>query len=485
MKLNILFCASEVTPFAKTGGLADVAAALPKHLAKHGHNVSVVMPRYYQIDKKDLELVATDIMVDMGPLGPHWFAAYKTKWEGFDLYFIDYELYFGRKHLYTDEHGYSYTDNDRRFIFFSKAAFELARTIGYRPDIVHANDWHTAAMSILLNTALRNDSFYHNTASIFTIHNLQHQGIFDRSAFDYLGIDSMHFNPLEMEALGALNLLKGAIYHADKITTVSKKYAQEIQTPEFGFGLHDHIRAHAYKLVGILNGVDYDEWNPKTDRYIAKNYDIDDLSGKRVCKEDLQRTFDLEVRSDLPVIGYVGRFAQQKGIELIAQAIENMVHLDAQYVFLGSGEKWAEGFFSDLANKYPQVGCYVGYSNELSHKIEAGSDLFLMPSIFEPCGLNQIYSLRYGTLPIVRAVGGLDDTIENYDPVSKSGDGFKFYDATKEALAGTVKWAVDTWLYDKEGIDKMIHTAMSRRFDWQKSAKEYEKVYCDALEIKL
>ena len=485
MKLNILFCASEMTPFAKTGGLADVVAALPKHLAKLGHTLKVVLPRYYQIDKATLKPSLSGLSVDMGPLGPHHFAAFKKDLEGFEVYFIDYELYFGRKNLYTDENGFGYPDNDRRFIFFSKAAMELARALNFRPDILHANDWHTAAQPILLNTALRHDPFWSQTASIFTIHNLEHQGVFNPRAFEYLGIDRSHFNPFEMEALGALNLLKGAVYHADKITTVSKRYAKEIQTPEFGFGLHEHIKAHSYKLIGILNGVDYEEWNPKTDPYIAQNYDLEDLSGKRVCTTDLQKKMGLPKRSDIPLIGFVGRFARQKGIELIAQGIHEMVHLPLQFVFLGSGEKWAEKFFSDLAKKYENIAAYIGYSNPLAHQIEAGSDLFLMPSIFEPCGLNQIYSLRYGTLPIVRAVGGLDDTIENYDPQSKSGDGFKFYDATKDALVGTVRWAVDTWLHDKEGINKMIRYAMTRRFDWDRSAKEYTKVYCDALKSKV
>ncbi len=483
MRLNILFCASEMTPFAKTGGLADVAAALPKHLARLGHKVMVVLPRYYIIDKSKLTFVKGNIGVDMGPLGTLWAGAFKSEYEGIEVYFIDYERYFGRANLYTDDNGFSYPDNDQRFIFFSKAALELARSIGFVPDIVHANDWHTAAQPILLNTKLRSDPYFARTASVYTIHNLQHQGVFSKEAFAYLGIEAKHFNPLEMEALGALNLMKGAIYHADKITTVSKKYAQEIQTPEFGFGLDAHIKAHAYKLYGILNGVDYEEWNPATDPYIAQNYDVEDLSGKKVCKRDLQRIFGLEERQDIPLIGYVGRFAQQKGIELIAGALHDMAHLGVQMVFLGSGEKWAEGFFSDVASYYPNIGTYIGYSNELAHKIEAGSDLFLMPSIFEPCGLNQIYSLRYGTLPIVRAVGGLDDTIENFDPLTKSGDGFKFYDATKEALFGTVKWAVDTWMGDKEGVAAMIDTAMRQRFSWERSAKEYEKVYCDALEV--
>jgi starch synthase len=482
--MKILFCASEMTPFAKTGGLADVAAALPKYLAKAGHEVMVVLPRYYAIDRSSLEFALGNLGVPMGPLGTLWAGAYRTKHEGLNVYFIDYEEYFGRSDLYSDENGFAYPDNDRRFIFFSRAALELARELGFRPDIVHANDWHTAPQPIWLNTLLRRDPFFEETASVFTIHNLQHQGIFDRSALDYLQLGEEHFNPFELEALGALNLLKGAVYHADKLTTVSPKYAQEIQTPEFGFGLQDHIRAHAYKLTGILNGVDYDEWNPAHDPYLPVNYDWGAMEDKAVCKRELQREMGLEERPDLPLIGFVGRFAEQKGIELISAAMPHLLHLPAQWVFLGSGEKWAEGFFADLAERYVQVAAYIGYSNPLSHRIEAGADLFLMPSLFEPCGLNQIYSLRYGTLPIVRAVGGLDDTIENYDPATGHGNGFKFYDPTKEALEGTVRWAVETWLYDKEAIARMQEYAMSLRFSWERSAREYEEVYLSALECK-
>ncbi len=473
--MKILFCASEMVPFVKTGGLADVAGALPKALAKLGHEVKVVLPRYYAIDRSALEHIPGPLGVEMGPLGTLWAGVFKTTLENVEVYFIDYERYFGRNGLYADERGFSYEDNDQRFIFFSKAVLNLAKKIGFQPDILHANDWHTAAVPILHN--IQNDPHFAKSASLFTIHNLQHQGIFDRHAFSYLQIGWEHFNPLEMEAMGALNLLKGAVFHADAITTVSPTYAKEIQTPQFGFGLHDHIRAHSYKLFGILNGVDYEEWNPATDPYIAKNYDLEDMEGKASCKADLQRAFHLEENPHIPLVGFVGRLAEQKGISLIAQTIEGLLHLPAQYVLLGAGEKWAEGFFSDIAARYPNFSCYIGYSNELAHKIEAGSDLFLMPSLFEPCGLNQIYSLRYGTLPIVHAVGGLEDTIVNFDPQSKAGDGFKFYDPSAHALYHTTKWAVDTWIHDKEGIAKMQRFAMSQRFSWQRSAKAYEDLY--------
>ncbi len=483
--LKILFTASEVVPFAKTGGLADVAGALPKALAKLGHEVVVVMPRYYAIDKGGLEHVPGPLGVPMGPMGELWAGVYKDELPGshVPIYFIDYEAFYGRSGLYADEQGFSYSDNDNRFAFLSKAAFRLCEKIGFKPDVIHAHDWHTAAQP-----ALAHSRFYegfHDAATVLTIHNLQHQGIFFKGLIDVLEIGWERFDPHRFEAMDGVNLLKGGIAEADVVTTVSRKYAQEIQTPAFGFGLHDHIRAHAHKLYGILNGVDYDEWNPAIDPLIAQNYDIDDMRGKGVCKADLQRHFGLPMDESVPLIGFVGRFAEQKGIGLIAQAIEGLLHLGTQIVMLGTGEKWAEGFFSDIAGRYSdRFACHVGYSNALAHKIEAGSDLFLMPSLFEPCGLNQIYSLRYGTLPIVRATGGLDDTIVNFDPASRAGNGFKFHDATADALYHTVKWAVDTWRYDPNSFERMRKNAMQARFDWAHAAAQYEDLYYHALYAK-
>ena len=472
--MNIIFTAAECAPFAKTGGLGDVAAALPKALKKLGHNVKVVIPRYYKIDKNSLEHIPGELIVPMGSLGTLKAGVFKSKIPNSDveIYFIDYEDFFGRNGLYTDESGYSYQDNDIRFAFLSVATFELCKMLGFNPDIFHANDWHTAAVPVLLKTRYKE----FNAKSVLTIHNLQHQGLFDKRVMDILQIPWNHFNPYELEALGGVNLLKGGITFADAVTTVSKKYALEIQTPEFGFGLEGHIRAHSYKLYGILNGVDYDEWNPACDKYIAKNYDIGWMEGKKECKKELLEKFGL-CGEEKALIGFVGRFAWQKGIELIAGAMEGLLHLDANYVFLGTGEKWAEGFFSDVSSRYSSFRVYVGFSNELAHKIEAGADMFLMPSIFEPCGLNQIYSLRYGTPPIVRATGGLDDTVENYDPFSKKGTGFKFWEASRDALYNTVKWAVDVFYNDKEGFKNIVNEGMRKRFSWERAAKEYLKVY--------
>ena len=482
--LNILFTASEVVPFAKTGGLADVAGALPKALRALGHNVVVVMPRYYSIDKSKLEHIIGPLGVPMGPMGELWAGVYKDYLPGSEvpIYFIDYEQFYGRSGLYADEHGFSYPDNDNRFVFLSKAAFQLCKKIEFKPDIIHAHDWHTAAQPVLKNTRYGFDDYFKDAATVLTIHNLQHQGYFFKGVMDVMEVGWEHFNPLELESMDGVNILKGGIAHADAVTTVSRKYAHEIQTPEFGFGLEGHIAAHSHKLYGILNGVDYDEWSPVIDPYIAKRYDLDDMSGKAVCKADMQERFNLPVWDDVPLIGFVGRFAEQKGIGLIAGIIEGLMHLNVQMVMLGTGEKWAEGFFSDVAGKYPdRFACYIGYSNELAHVIEAGSDLFLMPSLFEPCGLNQIYSLRYGTLPIVRATGGLDDTIQNYDPAEKTGNGFKFEWATNDALYHTVKWAADTYRYDKDAYTIMQRTAMQARFDWESAAEKYEDLYYHTL----
>ncbi len=476
--MKILFVASEVVPFAKTGGLADVSGALPKALSKLGDEVKVIMPRYYTIDKETLEFLPISLEVDMGSMGKLWAGVYRAylPHSKVEIYFIDYELFYGRSSLYVDENGHGYEDNGIRFAFLSKASLALSKVLDFKPDVIHANDWHSAAIPIMLKTI--NDPFYNSTKSLLTIHNLQFQGLFDKSLMDILGIDYRYFKADILEALGGINLLKGGIYFADAITTVSKKYAKEIQTKEFGFGLEDHIKAHSYKLIGILNGVDYDEWSPNNDRYIAKKYDIENLEDKIYSKRDLQDIFGLEQKDKVALIGIVSRFAEQKGIGLIASILSKMIDLPLEFVVLGSGEKWAEKFFQDNASYHKgKMGCFIGYNEELAHKIEAGCDMFLMPSLFEPCGLNQIYSLRYGTLPIVRATGGLDDTIVNYDPKNHIGNGFKFYDATPDALYNTIKWAVETFYHKKEDFISMQKRAMRERFTWERSAKEYQKVY--------
>jgi len=488
-KLHILLAASEVVPFAKSGGLADVSGALPKALRALGHDVRVVMPRYYIVDREKYGLKALEgsLGVPMGSMGEAWAAVYEGVLPGSDvpIYFIEHEGFFGRKGLY-DEDGQGYDDNDNRFIFFSKAVMQLAKKLHFKPDVIHANDWHTSAIPVLLNTTYAFDPDFQNTGSLLTIHNLQHQGKFYKGAMDVLGVGWEHFNADELEEFEGINLLKGGIIHADAINAVSRKYAQEIRTPEFGWGLDRLIDAKAYKLYGILNGIDYDEWSPAVDSFIPETFDIDDLSGKALCKTALQKEFDLPQRNEVPLIGLVGRLVEQKGITLLAAAMDALMQMEIQIVLLGTGEKWAEHFFSELTTKYPEkFACYIGYRNDIAHKIEAGSDMFLMPSLFEPCGLNQIYSLRYGTLPIVHATGGLDDTIENYDKVHESGTGFKFYNATPEALIGTVEWAVDTWYQDRPGFKQLQHNAMLKRFNWDVAAHAYEDLYRHIMQGRL
>lgn len=481
--MNILYVASEVAGYAKSGGLADVASALPKALKKLGHNIKVVMPRYYGIDKRKLTSLGK-MVVQMGTLGEFWSEVFIGDMDGVEIYFIDYELYFGRANLYTDEYGISYQDNGERFIFLSKASFEVAKMINFKVDIIHANDWHTAIMPLLLKAKYQYEKNFKNSSTVLTIHNMQHQGKFDNKLIDISEVGWESFTPNNLEEFGDINLLKSGITQSDIINTVSPTYAKEIITSEFGCGLDSYLREREL-LFGVLNGVDYSEWNPEKDKYIAKNYTLETIEDKRICKEDLQKLFKLPQKPKIPIIGFVGRLVTQKGIQLISQSIWELLELDIQMIILGSGEKRAEKFFNDITKKYPEkIASHIGYSDELAHKIEAGSDMFLMPSLFEPCGLNQIYSLAYGTLPIVRAVGGLDDTIRNFDKYNKNPNGFKFYNATKDALVGTVKWAVDIYYNDKKSFKMLIENGMKDKFNWEESAKKYEKLYQLAIDKK-
>ncbi len=489
-KLNVLIVASEVFPFAKTGGLADVIGALPKELEKMGHDVRVVMPRYYSIDKDKLGLKYLDhpLGTPMGIVGEVWCGVYEGKLPNtnISIYFLEHDDYFGRAGIYNDENGSGFLDNDNRFVFLSKASLQLSKMLNFKPDVVHVNDWQTAAIPTFLNTTYRHDPMLGEAASLLTIHNMQHQGNFYPGLMDVLDIGWEHFNFLSLERDDQVNLLKGGIYHSTLINTVSEGYAKEIQTGEHGWGLEGVVRERSNDLYGIVNGIDYDEWNPETDKYLAANYSHNDLSGKAKCKQDLQEIFGLPIDPNVPVIGMVSRLAKQKGIDILAEAIYGLLDFDIQIIMLGTGEVWSHFYFGKAAHYFPRkMGCYVGYNNELAHKIEAGSDFFLMPSRFEPCGLNQIYSLRYGTLPIVRATGGLNDTIENYNEETEEGTGFKFNDMSAHALYNTVGWATYTYYNRKNTMNKLIQQAMSKRFTWEDSAKKYENLYYRSVEKRL
>lgn len=481
--LNVLFVASECTPFAKTGGLGDVVGVLPKYLKRMGYNVKVVIPRYYSIDKNCLDKLPDPLGVPMGIIGELWCGVYRTTLPNSDveIFFIDYENFFGRKDLYNYEDGTGYIDNDNRFIFLSKASLQLSKRLNFRPDIIHINDWHTSMIPHMLKTYYKNDEHFSDTKVVLTIHNMQYQGVFYSGCMDVLGSWEYYF---DYEFNGKVNFLKGGIYLSDMITTVSEGYAREIQTPEFAYGLEGVVRDRSSNFFGILNGVDYDEWDPETDKFIPKNYSINDLSGKNVCKLELQRRFGLPER-DVPIFGVISRLVHQKGIDILAEAIYKILSLDIQFVLLGNGEPWAHFFFGKIAYDNPdKFGCFIGYDNKLAHLIEAGSDFFVMPSRFEPCGLNQMYSLKYGTPPIVHAVGGLNDTVDNFDEVSGSGTGFKFYGLNAQNLFNTIGWATYSYYNLKSNLEKLRRNGMEKYFTWDDAAKKYIDVYRMAKGIK-
>ena len=487
--LNILMVAAEAAPFAKEGGLGDVVGSLPKFLSGKGHDVRVVMPRYNRIDrtKYNLTPVGGPLGVPMGGIGELWCAVFQGTFPGTDVpvYFIEYEHFFRRSGIYNSEGGEAFPDNDQRFIFLSRASLQLCRMLDFKPDVISVHDWHTAPIPLFLNTVCRDDPFFDGTATVLTIHNMQHQGVFHRRVMDILGVGYEHFTVDELEFFGNVNLLKGGIVHASLLSTVSPTYAAEIQAPEFGYGLEGVVKNRQSDLFGILNGVDYSEWNPATDPFIAAHYSENDPSGKVLCKKDLQQVFGLADEPDVPVIGVVSRLVKQKGIDILAGAIHRLLGFDVQFVLLGAGEWWAHFFFGDLPRLFPgRFGCHIGYSDMLAHKIEAGADFFLMPSRFEPCGMNQMFSLRYGTLPIVSSTGGLNDTVENFNEETLAGTGFKFHDLTPNAIVNTVKWAVRTYHEKKEVMEILITRAMRMRFTWEDAAEQYEKLFRIAVELR-
>jgi len=462
---------SEAAPLAKTGGLADVVGALPTALSAFGDDVAVVIPRYESISLKGARRVWDPLPVFLGP------ARYDTSLylapEEYPLYLVDCPPLFQRKGFYG-ETGMDYVDNHIRFAVFARAALAVARFL-FRTEIFHCHDWQAGLLPVYLRSTFASDPTFLGVRTLFTIHNLGYHGLFPKTALGEVALDPGVYRPDGVEFFGRVSYIKGGISFADALNTVSPTYAREIQTPEYGFGLDGALRARGNVLTGILNGADYREWNPETDPYLPARYSAADLSGKRVCKEQLLAEFGLPGSAvDAPLLGIVSRFTRQKGTDLIAEIAQEIMAEGFCLVALGAGEPEYEEFFESMAAEYPgRIGVRIGFDHALAHRIEGGADIFLMPSRYEPCGLNQIYSLRYGTVPVVRATGGLDDTIED-------GTGFKFGEYAGPALVSALL-AAGTAFANQDGWKAMMLRGMEKDFSWTRSAAAYSVLYRELL----
>ena len=480
--MKIVFAASECVPFAKTGGLADVVGALGPELVKLGHEVTVYLPLYARVRQHipgELKYAVRSITIPFQHYNRFAGIVDGGKREGVQFYFVDCPEMFSRPELYGTRDG-DYPDNAERFGLYCRAVLEATKQLGV-PDVFHIHDWQAAPVAIYLRTVYASDPVLRKAAVVLTIHNAAYQGKFPPRTTEQLLLPWEIFTMDKVEQFDRFNFLKGGVVYSDILTTVSRKYAEEIQTPEFGEQLDVVLRGRASDLRGILNGVDYDKWNPATDTYLAARYSADNLAGKAACRADLLRTFRLDnVESTTPVIGIVSRFATQKGFDMVAQIAGQLSDREVAVVALGTGEPVLEKFFRDWAFWHRgSVSVRIAYDDALAHKIEAGADMFLMPSKYEPCGLNQIYSLKYGTVPIVRATGGLDDTIEEWNAEKGTGTGFKFYGLEARDLLAAIDRAIASFR-DKEGWTRLMRNGMSRNYSWRQPAREYSAVYEEA-----
>jgi starch synthase len=481
--MHVAFAASECVPYSKTGGLADVVGVLPRALVAAGHQVTVYLPRYRQTKLVNAQTVVRSITVPFDDRYRFCSVVDGGTHNGVRFYFVEYPPYFDRDSLYGTPAG-DFPDNAERFALFCRAVLEASKILGV-PQVFHCHDWQTALIPVLLRTQYAEDPAFREAATVFTIHNLGYQGVFSPDTLPLLTLPWDLFTILKLEFFGNVNFLKGALVYADFVTTVSRKYSQEIQTAEFGFGLEGVLRDRASIMTGILNGVDYEEWSPQTDKFVAAKYSHEDLSGKMKCKQDLLGVFGvIDADLSLPIIGIVSRFAAQKGFDLIAQIMDRLALEEMILIVLGSGDRLYEEMFVRLNKLFPQkIAVRIAYDNALAHKIEAGSDMFLIPSRYEPSGLNQMYSLKYGTVPIVRATGGLDDTIEQWDPRTGKGTGFKFSEYSGEELLLTIKHSLQAF-HDKTSWQVLMRNGMSKDFSWSMSAKEYIRVYERARHVR-
>jgi starch synthase len=470
---KVLFVASESDPFIKTGGLGDVANALPKYLNKLGLDVRVVIPKYKGI-KPQFKDKMNFIKWFMVPVGwrNQYCGLFDYEIDGVRYYFIDNEYYFLRDACYGD------FDDGEKFAYFDRAVLMMIKELDWKPDIIHCNDWQTGMIPVLYKLQYEKDPFYHNIKTVFSIHNLLFQGNYDPNILgDLFGLDYAPYRNGSLELYGALSFMKGAINYSDKIGTVSNTYANEIQTPQYGEKLDGLLQSRSRDLVGIVNGIDYTIYNPETDRLIYANYNAKNMEDKVENKKKLQEALGLPVNAELPMIGLVSRLTNQKGLDLITNIIDRLLQQDVQLVVLGSGDNYYEEHFKYVQSKYSgKVSVNIKFDDTLAHRIYAASDMFLMPSLFEPCGLGQLIALRYGAIPIVRETGGLKDTVKNYDKNTEEGNGFSFTDYNGEDLFYTVQTALEVYK-DKKAWNKLIVQAMNSDNGWEKASREYKELY--------
>ena len=471
--MKVLFAASEAHPFIKTGGLGDVMGALPKSLIKLGIDTRVVIPKYKNI-KDELKQKLQFVKWFTVPVGwrNQYCGVFQYEYNGVIYYFIDNEYYFNRDGLY------GYFDDGERFAFFNRAVLEFIKEIDWQPDLINCNDWQTGMVPVLLNLEYKKDQFYSRIKTVFSIHNLLFKGSFSPKVLPELfGYDYMPLVNGSVELDGSVSFLKGGLNYCDQITTVSKTYAEEIKTPQYGEGLDGFLRSKSYYLMGIVNGIDYEEFNPQDDKFIFKNFNINSISNKVENKLALQRELGLPQKKDTPMIGIISRLTHQKGCDLIVNMIDRLLQRDIQVVILGTGDYWYEETFKNLQYRYPdKVSANIKFDNTLAHKIYAATDMFLMPSLFEPCGLGQLIALRYGSIPIVRETGGLRDTVYPYNKYNGVGNGFGFKNFNSSELMQIIEYAL-TIYSDKNAWNNIIRQAMNSDNSWEKSAMQYKWLY--------
>lgn len=467
--MKIAFCSSEVVPYAKTGGLADVAGALPAALEKAGQEITIIMPRYKVIDPKAHVIKSVNRYASKTTIGNR-----------IQVYFIEHPGYFDRDGLYGDSSG-DYPDNLDRYHFYCTKTLELLKELDLKVDILHVHDWQAALITAYLKLLHREDPFFKKMKTVLTIHNMAYQGVFPAQEFSKLGLDKKYFNVNAFEFFNQINLLKAGIVYADRVTTVSPSYAKEIQTEKFGCGLDGVLRQRKDKVSGILNGIDHAAWDPASDSYLERTYSSRSIEDKKINKKNLQAQLHLPQDEQVPLFGFVGRLTFQKGLDLIARVIDEVAKMDLQLVLQGVGEEKYHRSLKEWKNKYPnKIGVHLGFDEKTAHQVYAASDIFLIPSVYEPCGLSQMIALRYGVVPLVHKTGGLADTVVSYDSPNGHGNGFVFDQYDEKSLLRSIQQAVEVYKNRKK-FSTLVEKAFRQDFSWDNSAQEYGKLYQQCL----